>query len=125
MNFNQSVAIKAGLIGAAAGLVVALLGRIPFIGCIIAPLGWLVAVATGALYVYFAGRVPVAEGAGSGACRDPSEAAGPSGGDAPLAPGSGSGPTEPARDDAASQPATARNDVGAAWVRRHGGATPL
>ena len=67
MKFNQPIAIKAGLIGAAAGLVVALLGRIPFIGCIIAPLGWVVAVATGVLYVYLAGKVVISEGAVGGA----------------------------------------------------------
>ena len=66
MKFNQPIAIKAGLIGAAAGFVVALLGRIPFIGCIIAPLGWVVAVATGALYVYYAGKVEISEGAVGG-----------------------------------------------------------
>jgi len=71
MNFNSSVAIKAGLIGAAAGFVVAILGRIPFLGCVIAPLGWLVAVGAGALYVHFAtsgsAAVQTAEGAVGGA----------------------------------------------------------
>jgi hypothetical protein len=70
MNFDSSTAIRAGLIGAAAGFVVAVLGRVPFLGCIIAPLGWLVAVGTGVLYVYFAtesGRsVELAEGAVGG-----------------------------------------------------------
>jgi len=67
MKFDSSVAIKAGLIGAAAGLLVALIGRIPFIGCIVAPLAWLVAVASGVLYVYFAisggAKVELVEGA--------------------------------------------------------------
>ena len=67
MNVNSSVALKAGLIGAAAGLVVAILGRVPVLGCIIGPLGWLVAVATGVLYVYLAAglgeRVTVSDGA--------------------------------------------------------------
>ena len=71
MNFNSSIAVKAGLIGAAAGFVVAILGRIPFLGCIIAPLGWLVAVGAGVLYVHFATRggavVQIAEGAVGGA----------------------------------------------------------
>ena len=71
MNFNSSIAIRAGLIGAAAGFVVAILGRIPFLGCVIAPLGWLVAVGAGALYVHFAigggATVQIAEGAVGGA----------------------------------------------------------
>jgi hypothetical protein len=71
MNFNSSIAIRAGLIGAAAGFVVAILGRIPFLGCIIAPLGWLVAVGAGVLYVHFAtssgAAVQIAEGAVGGA----------------------------------------------------------
>ena len=66
MKFNQPIAIRAGLIGAAAGFVVAILGRIPFIGCIIAPLGWVVAVGTGVLYVYYAGKVEISEGAVGG-----------------------------------------------------------
>jgi len=71
VKFNSSVALRAGLIGAAAGLVVALLGRIPFVACIVGPLGWLVAVGTGVLYVYFiinqGGSVDVAGGAVGGA----------------------------------------------------------
>jgi hypothetical protein len=71
LNFNSSIAVKAGLIGAAAGFVVAILGRIPFLGCIIAPLGWLVAVGAGVLYVHFAtsggAAVQIAEGAVGGA----------------------------------------------------------
>ena len=67
MKLNTSVAMRAGLIGAVAGLVVGVLGRIPFLGCLIAPLGWVVAVATGALYVHFraesGGSVDLAEGA--------------------------------------------------------------
>jgi hypothetical protein len=71
MNFNSSIAIKAGLIGAAAGFVLAILGRIPFLGCVVAPLGWLVAVGAGVLYVHFAtsggAAVQIAEGAVGGA----------------------------------------------------------
>jgi len=71
MNFNSSIAIKAGLIGAAAGFVLAILGRIPFLGCVVAPLGWLVAVGAGVLYVHFASgggaAVQIAEGAVGGA----------------------------------------------------------
>ena len=71
MNFNSSIAIKAGLIGAAAGFVLAILGRIPILGCVVAPLGWLVAVGAGALYVHFAtsggAAVQIAEGAVGGA----------------------------------------------------------
>ncbi|HHS97250.1 MAG TPA: hypothetical protein ENK08_05040 [Chloroflexi bacterium] len=71
MKVNTSMALKAGLIGAAAGLVVALLGRIPFIGCIIGPLGWAVAVAAGTLYVHYAAeggrKVEIGEGALGGA----------------------------------------------------------
>jgi len=53
MKINTSVALKAGLIGAAAGLVAALVGRISCIGGTIACiLGPLVALGTGALYVY-------------------------------------------------------------------------
>jgi len=71
MKVDTSIALKAGLIGAAAGFVVAVLARIHFLGCIIGPLGWLIAVATGVLYVHFAlggGRsVEVGEGALGGA----------------------------------------------------------
>jgi hypothetical protein len=67
MNFNSSIAIKAGLIGAVVGLVVAVLGRIPFINCIIAPLSWLVAVAAGVLYVYYASSSGAAVAIGEGA----------------------------------------------------------
>lgn len=71
MNINTSVALRAGLFGALAGIVVALLGRIPFIGCLVGPLGWLVAVGTGVLYVYFITQtnpiITVADGAAGGA----------------------------------------------------------
>jgi hypothetical protein len=71
MNFNSSIAVKAGLIGAAVGFVLAILGRIPFLGCIINPLFWLVAVGAGVLYVHFAtsggAAVQIAEGAVGGA----------------------------------------------------------
>jgi hypothetical protein len=69
VKFNQSIALKAGLYGAIAGVVVALLGRIPFLGCIIAPFGWVVAVGTGVLYTYFASAnatVDLQEGAVGG-----------------------------------------------------------
>jgi hypothetical protein len=67
MKIDTSVATRAGLIGAVAGLVVGLLSRIPFLGCLIAPLGWIVALGTGALYVHFrtegGGSVELPEGA--------------------------------------------------------------
>jgi hypothetical protein len=67
MKVNTSVALRAGVIGAVAGLAVAILSRISFLGCIIGPLGWIVAVATGALYVHLASRkVDLAEGAVGG-----------------------------------------------------------
>jgi hypothetical protein len=52
MKINTSVALKAGLIGAAAGLLAALIGRIPCWGGIGRILGFVVALGTGALYVY-------------------------------------------------------------------------
>ncbi len=71
MNVNQSTAIRAGMFGAIAGLVVAVLSRIPFLGCLISPLAWIVFVAAGVLYVYFTATstviVPPAEGAAGGA----------------------------------------------------------
>jgi len=70
VKFNQSVALKAGLYGAIAGLVVALLSRIAFLACIIGPFGWVVAVATGVLYTYLASQaatVEIQEGAVGGA----------------------------------------------------------
>ncbi len=71
MKLDTSVALKAGLIGAAVGFVLALIGRIPFVGCIVGPLGWLVAIAIGALYVHFAAaggrKVEIGEGALGGA----------------------------------------------------------
>jgi len=71
VKFNTSVAVKAGIYGAIAGLVVALLGRIPFVNCLIAPLGWVVAVGTGVLYTHFAlaegNKVELVEGAVGGA----------------------------------------------------------
>jgi hypothetical protein len=67
MNFNSSIAMKAGLIGAAVGLVIAILGRIPFLGCFIAPLGWIAAVGAGVLYVHLAGggQLPVVSSGGT------------------------------------------------------------
>jgi hypothetical protein len=68
MKLDTSVALKAGLIGAGLGLVVAVLGRIPFLGCISCFLGPLAALVTGALYVQFAtGKVELADGALGGA----------------------------------------------------------
>lgn len=70
MKVNTSIALKAGLFGAVAGLVIAVLGRVPFLGCIIAPLGWVVAVGTGVLYTHFAlaeGPVELMEGGAGGA----------------------------------------------------------
>ena len=68
MKVDTSVALKAGVIGAVAGLVAALIVRIPVLGCLVSWLGFIVALATGALYVYFAsGKVEIAEGAAGGA----------------------------------------------------------
>jgi hypothetical protein len=64
---SSSAVLKAGAIGAAAGLAFAIVGRISFVACIVGPLGWIIAVGTGVLYVYFAARdgepVGLAEGA--------------------------------------------------------------
>ena len=70
MNFNKSVALKAGLYGAIAGVVLALLSRIAFLACIIGPFGWVIAVGTGVLYTYYASQeatVEIQEGAVGGA----------------------------------------------------------
>ncbi len=71
MNLNTNEAIKAGLLGAIAGFVIGVLSRIPFLGCLIAPLGGLAALIAGALYVYFASSggaaVPIVEGGVGGA----------------------------------------------------------
>ena len=71
VKFNTSVAVKAGMYGAIAGLVVALVGRIPFINCLIGPLAWVVAVGTGVLYTHFAlaegNKVELVEGGVGGA----------------------------------------------------------
>lgn len=71
MKIDSSTALKAGLIGAAVGFIIALLGRISFLGCIVGPLGWAVAVGTGVLYVHYAAaggrKVEVGEGALGGA----------------------------------------------------------
>jgi len=67
MKIDSSTALKAGLIGAAVGFIIALLGRISILGCIVGPLGWAVAVGTGVLYVHYAAaggrKVEVGEGA--------------------------------------------------------------
>ncbi len=68
MKINMPVALKAGLIGAAAGLVAAFITRIPFLGCLVSWLGTVVALAVGALYVHLcATKVELAEGAVGGA----------------------------------------------------------
>jgi hypothetical protein len=69
MKVNMSVIQRAGLIGGVAGLVFGILvGLIPALQCIIWWIGPLIALITGALYVYFsAGKVELAEGAVGGA----------------------------------------------------------
>jgi len=67
MKINTSEALKAGLIGAVAGLVAAFITSIPVLGCLVTWLGPAVGLATGALYVHLAGRASVAEGAAGGA----------------------------------------------------------
>jgi hypothetical protein len=68
MKINTSVALKAGLIGAAAGLVFAVLTNIiPFLACVICWVGPIVGLATGALYVHFLGGAEIGEGALGGA----------------------------------------------------------
>ena len=68
MKVNTSVALKAGVIGAVAGLVFALLTNvIPFLGCIACWVGPAIGLVTGALYVHLAGKVELGEGAIGGA----------------------------------------------------------
>lgn len=65
MKINTSVALKAGLIGAAAAIVFGILiSIIPFLACLTFWMGPLIALATGALYVYL---TPKKEGAAEGA----------------------------------------------------------
>jgi len=68
MKINTSVALKAGLIGAVAGLVFAFLTNIiPFLVCAACWVGPVIGLVTGALYVHFAGKVELGEGAIGGA----------------------------------------------------------
>jgi hypothetical protein len=69
MKINTSVALKAGLIGAVAGLVFALLIQfVPFFVCIGWWIGPLLALVAGVLYVYLSsGKVDIGEGAIGGA----------------------------------------------------------
>jgi hypothetical protein len=68
MKINTSVAVKAGVIGAVAGLVFAiLLNVIPFLACLVCWAGPIIGLVTGALYVYFLGGAEIAEGAVGGA----------------------------------------------------------
>jgi hypothetical protein len=68
MKINTSVALKAGLIGAAAGVVFALLTNlIPFLACVACWVGPAIGLVTGALYVYFLGGAEIGEGAVGGA----------------------------------------------------------
>jgi hypothetical protein len=69
MKFDTNTAIKAGLIGAAAAFIAALITRIPFVACLAWWLPALIALVTGALYVHFAGPagVEIGEGAVGGA----------------------------------------------------------
>jgi hypothetical protein len=67
MKVNRSLAFRAGLIGAAAGLVLAVLTRIPFLACLFCWIGPVLSLAIGALYVHLAigegAAVDIAEGA--------------------------------------------------------------
>lgn len=68
MKINTSVALKAGVIGAVAGLVFAVLVNvIPFLACVACWVGPIIGLVTGALYVHFVGKVELAEGAIGGA----------------------------------------------------------
>jgi hypothetical protein len=73
MKINTSVALKAGLIGAAAAAVFSIIVNLiaTFLGPLVCLVVWispLIAVAAGVLYVYFsAGKVELAEGALGGA----------------------------------------------------------
>jgi hypothetical protein len=68
MKIDTSVALKAGLIGAGVGLVLALLVNvIPFLACVVCWVGPVVGLGTGALYVYFLGGAEIGEGALGGA----------------------------------------------------------
>jgi hypothetical protein len=70
MKINTSVALKAGLIGAAAGLVLGIaFGLIPFLGgCLVQWGGSIIGLVTGALYVYLTPtKENVLEGALGGA----------------------------------------------------------
>jgi len=62
----MSASVKAGLIGAAAAIVLSLLGLIPCVGCITAILGLLLYIAVGALAAYWLDP-PRTAGAGAGA----------------------------------------------------------
>ena len=71
MKINWSIALKAGLIGAAVGLVIGLLSRIPFLVCIVGPLGWVASAGAGVLYAYFTmqggAKLEITDGAIGGA----------------------------------------------------------
>jgi hypothetical protein len=64
----RSPALKAGLIGAGAMIVIGLVGLIPFLGCISLPLEWLAYIAIGALAAYWLAPIRQnGQGAGQGA----------------------------------------------------------
>ena len=68
MKLDMSATVKAGLIGAAAGVILALLGRIPLLGCLTCWAGPVLGLVVGVLYVVFsAGSDDVLEGAVGGA----------------------------------------------------------
>jgi len=71
MKVNRDVVIRAGLIGAAAAFVLALLMRIPFLNCLVCWIGPVLSLAIGALYVHLASQegavVEIGEGAVGGA----------------------------------------------------------
>lgn len=68
MKVDTSIALKAGVIGAVAGIVFAVLTNVtPFLACVVCWVGPVIGLVTGALYVHFAGKVEPGEGALGGA----------------------------------------------------------
>lgn len=68
MKIDTQVALKAGVIGAVAGIVFAVLANaIPFLICIVCWVGPVIGLVTGALYVHFTNRTDLGEGAAGGA----------------------------------------------------------
>jgi len=69
MKINSNVALRAGLIGAAAAIVFTIVIRVmPLLGCLIVWMGPLISLAAGALYVYLTpAKEDIAGGATGGA----------------------------------------------------------